>query len=841
VNTYSKAKVSFLFICTIMAILLVGSFANIGWPAENGLPFSNHSDLKESIQEALNTENKNLDTYTSQLNQIDRLKKQLLSELNTYNIQLTIYSNLVILPETSVKSLEKGLLDIQTSLHNIENRSNELPLKHIEANQLLKRTDNQISLTEKQISEIKSSGNASSEALELSTKLKDLSVTLDKKREILKKLFSLYSEIIVPVDETKTKFLELAEKFEQMINQKKKQDLLQRKDPFVNLQWSQIHNDFSMTLDQLKLFTTKEFWNRELSFFINSGMLFKVSFILVFCVIQVLVFRLRQSLGQWVEIPLFTERSWNRLLICVLRQSIRLLGTTLFLYAYMQADLFQTKAPIIKVVVDILFLWLFTGWCMDAVRLYAEDKEKIPRQTVKSLHLLVILIRYFAVVHILFSWLHPGESTILILWRLGFEVSLYGWVLYFWKVYYQQNLLTSAESLKKIPVHISILKALSYFIILSGLILELAGYGLLAIFWHISWGRTIVAVIWGTLVFFALREWNPKLFEVQDADLDEAQTTKSSIRWVIVHLSMLAWFGCLVVLMVLAWGGKQAVLIGIFHFLQHSFQVGNMQFSLLGFIIAIFILLITQAVAKIWGHFFRENILKESGMEEGLQDSIITITVYIIWMLGIIFALNAFGFNATTLTVVLGALGVGLGFGLQTIFNNFISGIILLFERPIQVGDDIETNGIWATVKKINVRSTVVQTYDNASLIIPNSDLISSQVTNWSFKDKRLRRNISVGVAYGSDIELVKKTLLEVAENTPRVLKSPKPDVIFKDFGDNALIFILRIWTRVNYFYAVETEVRFMIDHLFRERNIVIAFPQRDIHIVSENDGNKLK
>jgi small-conductance mechanosensitive channel len=299
---------------------------------------------------------------------------------------------------------------------------------------------------------------------------------------------------------------------------------------------------------------------------------------------------------------------------------------------------------------------------------------------------------------------------------------------------------------------------------------------------------------------------------------------------------MLAWFGCLIVLIVLAWGGGQAVLIGIYEFLKHPFQVGNMQFSLLGFIIAIFILLITHAIARIWRHIFREKILKESGMEEGLQDSITTITVYVVWTMGIIFALDAFGFNATTLMVVLGALGIGLGFGLQTIFNNFISGIILLFERPIQVGDDIETNGIWATVKKINVRSTVVQTYDNASLIIPNSDLISSQVTNWSFKDKRLRRNITVGVAYGSDIELVKQTLLEVAENTPRVLRLPKPDVIFKDFGDNALIFILRIWTKVDYFYAVETEVRFAIDRLFRERNIVIAFPQRDVHIIPQND-----
>jgi small-conductance mechanosensitive channel len=136
----------------------------------------------------------------------------------------------------------------------------------------------------------------------------------------------------------------------------------------------------------------------------------------------------------------------------------------------------------------------------------------------------------------------------------------------------------------------------------------------------------------------------------------------------------------------------------------------------------------------------------------------------------------------------------------------------------------------------------VVQTYDNASLIIPNSELVSNQVTNWSFKDKRLRRTIMVGVAYGSDVEMVRQTLLEAASNVPRVLKIPKPDVLFSDFGDNALIFKLRFWTHVSHFYTVETEVRFIIDRLFRKRGITIAFPQRDIHLYqNENKNNPAK
>jgi small-conductance mechanosensitive channel len=183
--------------------------------------------------------------------------------------------------------------------------------------------------------------------------------------------------------------------------------------------------------------------------------------------------------------------------------------------------------------------------------------------------------------------------------------------------------------------------------------------------------------------------------------------------------------------------------------------------------------------------------------------------------------------------VAFGALGIGLGFGLQNIFNNFLSGLILLFERPCRVGDDIEINGIWAKVMQINVRATVVQTYDGAALIIPNSEFISNLVTNWSHRDPYLRRHINVGVAYGSDTELVRRTLLEAAANTAEVLTQPQPDVLFTDFGESTLDFRLRVWTTVDDMLRADTALRFEIDRLFRQRGIEIAFPQSDVHVRS--------
>ena len=320
------------------------------------------------------------------------------------------------------------------------------------------------------------------------------------------------------------------------------------------------------------------------------------------------------------------------------------------------------------------------------------------------------------------------------------------------------------------------------------------------------------------------------------------------VRWLALRLSLAAVALLTIFFVLLAWGAKQPLLVSIFKILTYTFEIGQLRTSLLNILYAFLAIVATSLAVRYWRYFLHDKLLKDSGLEAGLKDSVTAISVYLAWSIGILIALYAFGLSAASMAVAFGAVGIGLGFGLQNIFNNFISGIILLFERPIQVGDAIEINGTWGEVRKINVRSTLVQTYDNASLIIPNSEFISSQVTNWSFKDLRLRRTIKVGVAYGSDVELVRDTLYEIASNAQRVLKYPQPVVLFYDFGDSALTFWLRIWTDVDYMLTVESEIRFAINRLFNERGIEIAFPQQDLHIrsVDKNalfklEGDKLK
>ncbi len=190
----------------------------------------------------------------------------------------------------------------------------------------------------------------------------------------------------------------------------------------------------------------------------------------------------------------------------------------------------------------------------------------------------------------------------------------------------------------------------------------------------------------------------------------------------------LLWFASLIIFLIITWGPRQTILEGFIKVLNYPFHIGKMQLKLMGLTFAFLIIFFTHAATRLWRYILQKKILAPSRMEPGLRDSITTITVYLFWMIGILAALHAFGLNTTSLTVAFGALGIGLGFGLQNIFNNFISGIILLFERPIQVGDAIEVNGTWATVTKINVRSTVVQTMPIRLTHIKYSNLLLLQI-----------------------------------------------------------------------------------------------------------------
>ena len=257
--------------------------------------------------------------------------------------------------------------------------------------------------------------------------------------------------------------------------------------------------------------------------------------------------------------------------------------------------------------------------------------------------------------------------------------------------------------------------------------------------------------------------------------------------------------------------------------------------------------LVLASAAFVYGSFLVSWILQKLLMDEvlvsrrverGVRLSIGRLVHYVLIFMGFSLGLIVLGFDFTKLTIMLSALGVGIGFGLQSVVNNFVSGLILLFERPVRVGDMIELGGTWAEVRRIGLRSTTVQTFDQADLIIPNADLVSNPVTNWTLSNRQVRLIIQVGVAYGSDVPLVMETLMACPQANVMVVKTPAPQVLFLSFGESSLDFELRVWVSdANDRLKVRSELHQEIDRRFREAKIEIAFPQRDLHLRSLDES----
>lgn len=229
------------------------------------------------------------------------------------------------------------------------------------------------------------------------------------------------------------------------------------------------------------------------------------------------------------------------------------------------------------------------------------------------------------------------------------------------------------------------------------------------------------------------------------------------------------------------------------------------------------------------------KILSRYRLDAGTRKSIGTMVKYFLILAGTFSVLQTNGLDLSAFGILAGAVGVGIGFGLQNITNNFISGLIILFEQPIKEGDRIEVGDVSGDVIKISARSTMIVTNDNISIIVPNSQFIDSQVINWSHNDRNIRFNFPVGVSYKEDPQKIKNLLLSVAKNNSGVLNLPEPDVLFDEFGDSSLNFNLRVWTSeyINRPKVLKSQLYYEIFRVFKEEGVEIPFPQRDLHLSS--------
>jgi len=307
------------------------------------------------------------------------------------------------------------------------------------------------------------------------------------------------------------------------------------------------------------------------------------------------------------------------------------------------------------------------------------------------------------------------------------------------------------------------------------------------------------------------------------------QTIAKIIKFIVVVL--------LIMIILRTFGFRDIVIDWFTEILDKQWSIGNFSISLGNIIVFFLSIWLTVKVAHFVRFVLKGDVLPRFDFDKGVPNAISTLTFYFIIGFGIIIAIMGAGVDLNSFTLLAGALGVGIGFGLQDIVKNFVSGLILIFERPIRIGDAVQVEELSGRVKHIGLRSSIIKTWQGADVIVPNGNLIATKLINWTLSDHTRRIEIVIGVAYGTDINLVMEILLNCAKLHQKIHSSPAPSVLFNDFADSYLEFELRCWTSdYSSWIEIRSELRVAIDKAFKEKNIEIPFPQRDLHLKSGFD-----
>ncbi|UZR99412.1 mechanosensitive ion channel domain-containing protein [Chondrinema litorale] len=357
-----------------------------------------------------------------------------------------------------------------------------------------------------------------------------------------------------------------------------------------------------------------------------------------------------------------------------------------------------------------------------------------------------------------------------------------------------------------------------YFAFSEFLLSKVAAVIVLAVVFHIS-TFAIIDVIKLIMLTERVNKFNSvKLYY---------ETIKDTIT---KYVRLIAFFFWIIVVLRIS-GYYDTVMSRVLGFLTHQHSLGSISYTIKGIILFILTIYTSVKISNILEIYFKEDYGRGN---EGTKRSIGTITImirYSIIIIGFLFAILFSGLPIENITIVAGALGVGIGFGLQNIINNLVSGFILALERPIQIGDIVQLDQFTGEVQDIGIRASKIRTFDGSEVIVPNGELISKQVVNWTHSDNYRRIEIFVGVAYGSPTEKVKKLLNQAINSCSHIRSNPAPLALFHDFGDNSLNFRILCWTSIDTLLLAKSEIITEIDNLFRANNINIPFPQRDIHV----------
>ncbi len=485
--------------------------------------------------------------------------------------------------------------------------------------------------------------------------------------------------------------------------------------------------------------------------------------------------------------------------------------------------------PIVSILLALIHIFLYSSLELKVIK---DDQVTIARRLGHRLKTLVLII-FFG--YLLFSTILAQslpESALLLTRGIYGAIIIVNLIMVIWLV----GRFNKARSNQLFRMAIVLL-------LFGALVAEFYGYRNLSLY--------ILRTVLGTLILIDIY----KLLDLLTSEaIDNLESGKGSwpqkihasmglkpeqampgIIWIRIIINLLLWAGLFGSLLYI-WRVPDTYVQTLISYITTGFSIGSIEILPSRILQAILVLPVLLTINAWFRKGLEQRWLKRTHMERGARESMATISGYVGASIAIIISLGIAGMDFSKLALIAGALSVGIGFGLQNIVNNFVSGLILLFERPIKTGDWIQVGTVEGYVRKISIRSTQIQTFDRSDVIVPNSDLISGTVTNWMLYDQRGRIRVPVGVAYGSDTQLVKELLLQVASEHEQVIDSPMmaplPIVLFLGFGDSSLDFELRCHIKnIDMRRTTISEINFAIDDIFRQNGIEIPFPQRDLHV----------
>lgn len=517
-----------------------------------------------------------------------------------------------------------------------------------------------------------------------------------------------------------------------------------------------------------------------------------------------------------------------------------MLGVMAIVFAFDLARLFALRGDILINSIPIAAVaFLGANWFAHNLGLWrfpdtehGEQKSKL----IKSVYRVILFIGTVMAVFYIFRGLSQGADwppeTVSVI-RFPFVVLL-GYGLFRISRYIRIYLNLTAEDEVSKTIRGRILILLTWACIFAGLggpFLAAIGYANAAAALVFSMLQTLALSLGLVFIYaFAVR-FMGALSDTQDADLPKSSNGlyKALLAFALICIAIPAF--------VLIWGAKLSDIGDLWFALNEGVSFGETRISISDFLIFSLIFFIGYTLTRLLQSALRTSVLPNTRIEAGAQNALVTGIGYIGIFLAALIAIMSTGIDLSNLAIVAGALSVGIGFGLQAIVSNFVSGIILLIERPVKIGDWVEIGTYSGYVQKISVRSTSIETFDGASVIVPNADLIAGTVTNWTHTSMRGRVKVPVGVAYGTDPEKVQDILLAIAADHPMTLKRPEPWVVFMGFGADSLNFELRAIIRdVNYVLSTASDMNFEIVKRFAVEGIEIPFAQREVTIKNAKD-----